>query len=132
MSMIPLHRMNICAVLGTEQIEALVRAFYGRVYADDDPQFRSMFPDDMESAIQNLSDFLVQRFGGPPRYSERKGPPALRARHARFSITRPMVERWLAHMRAAMEEVHIPEDLRAPMDGFFTETAHFLQNSDGE
>lgn len=35
--------------------------------------------------------FFIQRWGGPPVYSQRKGEPALRARHAPFPITPEMV-----------------------------------------
>lgn len=66
--------------------------------------------------------------GGPEVYSERKGHPALRERHARFSITKAHAEKWLEYMRQAMDEVVIPADARARLDEFFTDVAFFLQN----
>ena len=127
---IPINSMNIYDRLGAETIKALSRRFYEKVYADTDPGFRSMFPADSESAIRNQYEFLIQRFGGPPLYSSRKGPPALRARHARFAITGAYVERWLCYMREAMIEVGIAEEVRVRMDEFLSQTAHFLQNVD--
>lgn len=128
--MIEIDEANLYEQIGLEKFKQLSREFYTRVYSDKDPEFRGMFPDDMEMAIQNQYEFFVQRFGGPPLYSMRKGHPALRARHARFSITRKLAERWLGYMRAAMVAVGIPEEARALMDAFFTDAAYFMQNVD--
>ena len=128
--MFRIDEVNLYEALGLDKIKELSRAFYTKVYADKDPEFRGMFPDDMEMAIQNQYEFFAQRMGGPPLYSNRKGHPALRARHARFQITRKHAERWLGYMRKAMIEVEIPEDARDRMDEFFTDTAYFMQNVD--
>lgn len=132
MSGFSIDEVNLFDVLGLETIVRLSRCFYTMVYADKDPAFRGMFPDDMESAIQNQYEFFAQRFGGPPLYSARKGHPALRARHARFDITGQFAERWLGYMRRAMVEAEIPEDARRRMDEFFTDSAYFLQNVDDD
>lgn len=122
--------VNLYEQLGMDTIMRLSRAFYTKVYDDTDPGFRGMFPPDMESAIRNQYEFFAQRFGGPPIYSERKGHPALRARHKRFHITREYVERWLGYMREAMDEVGIPQDAKQRIDAFLTDTGHFMQNVD--
>ena len=45
-----------------------------RVYDDEEEWFRSIFVDPKkEDAIQNQYEFFVQRMGGPPLYSQRKG-----------------------------------------------------------
>jgi truncated hemoglobin YjbI len=129
-----IDEVNLYEQLGHEKFVELSTCFYGKVYADTEPSFRGMFPKDKDSAIQNQCEFFIQRMGGPPHYSERKGHPALRDRHARFAITRAHAEKWLTYMREAMAEVGIPEDARARMDEYFTEVAYFLQNvgEDGE
>merc|ERR1711879_388531 len=119
--------------LGQEKLVALAEAFYTRVYADDDEWFRGMFKVPMEEAVQNQYEFLVQRFGGPPIYSQRKGHPALRMRHANFRVNRQSAARWLKYMSMAMSDVGItkeslPEE-RAAMWGFFQYVADFLRNS---
>ena len=126
--MFGIDQVNLYEELGLEKIKELSRSFYTKVYADKDPEFRDMFPDDMEMAIRNQYEFFAQRLGGPPLYSERKGHPALRARHAHFHITRRYAERWLGYMRNAMTEVGIPDDARARLDEFFADTAYFMQN----
>ena len=72
----------------------------------------------------------ARRSGGQPIYSERKGHPALRARHRRFHITREYVDRWLGYMREALDEVGIPEDPKRRIDAFLTHAGYFMQNVD--
>lgn len=114
--------------LGAAKLVELSTAFYTRVYADPDPAWRALFPDDMASAIQNQYEFFIQRLGGPPLYTQRKGHPALRARHARFPITREFAAKWIGHMNAALDDVGIDGDQSARLLEFFTDTAFFLQN----
>lgn len=128
MSSMSVDEVNLYERLGHEKFVELSTCFYNKVYSDPDDEFRSMFPVDKDSAIQNQYEFFIQRFGGPPLYSERKGHPALRARHARFPITAAHAGHWLELMREAMMEVGIPEEERAAMDEFFTHAAYFMQN----
>lgn len=128
MSRYSIDKVNLYEVLGHETFVKLSTCFYKKVYADKEPSFRSMFPDDMDSAIQNQYEFFIQRMHGPQLYSERKGHPALRARHVDFHITRAHAEKWIAYMREAMTEVGIPEAAREMMDEYFVDTARFLQN----
>jgi truncated hemoglobin YjbI len=114
--------------LGLEKLVELSTAFYRRVAADADHDFRAMFPEDMSGAIQNQYEFFAQRFGGPQLYTERKGHPALRARHAGFHISEAFAHRWLGHMRRAMAEVGISGEVAAAMDEYFADTALFLVN----
>jgi len=123
---------NIYEKLGLAKLQELSTEFYRRVAADDDPEFRAIFDRDLSEAVQNQFEFFAQRFGGPQLYSQRKGHPALRARHATFAITKRAADRWLGHMREAMAAVEIPEDIRARMDEFFVSTAEFLVNVDEE
>ncbi len=128
--MFELDRRNLYEELGPETIVRLATAFYQRVYADPDPWFRDMFPDDMNSAVRNQYEFFIQRFGGPNLYSERKGHPALRQRHADFKIDGRAAGRWLKHMKDAMDDVEIEDGVKAALWEFFHDTAHFLKNQD--
>lgn len=116
--------------LGLEKIVELSTAFYRRVGEDPDPAFRRLFPPDLHDAIQNQYEFFTQRFGGPQLYTQRKGHPALRARHAPFRITAELALHWLEHMRAAMAEVGITGETAAALDEYFADTAIFLVNTD--
>jgi truncated hemoglobin YjbI len=128
--MFKMDNYNLYEELGLAKLVELSTIFYRRVYADTDPWFRNMFPDDMESAIQNQYEFFAQRMGGPQMYSARKGHPALRARHAQFPITKRAADRWLEHMTATLDELEIEGVQREAMLEFFTDTAYFLQNLD--
>jgi truncated hemoglobin YjbI len=123
---------NIYEQLGLEKLVELSTEFYRRVQADEDEEFQHIFDRDLSEAVQNQFEFFVQRFGGPPLYTQRKGHPALRMRHAGFRITRTAAERWVMHMRAAMETVDIPPEIYARMDDFFVLTAEFLVNVEDE
>ena len=77
---------DLYAVVGEEGFERLIAAFYRQVPADD--LLAPMYPPhDLAGAEARLRDFLVGRFGGPPRYIEQRGHPRLRMRHVPFPIT---------------------------------------------
>jgi len=130
MSRYYIDKINIYELLGHEKFVELATCFYTKVYADTEPSFRNMFPDNMDVAIQNQYEFFIQRMHGPPLYSQRKGHPALRARHTEFHITSAHAKKWLTYMREAMVEACIPEDVRKIMYEYFADTAYFLQNVD--
>ena len=58
---------EVYARIGEEGFARLVHAFYAQVPGDD--ILGPMYPaDDLAGAEERLRDFLVGRFGGPPRY----------------------------------------------------------------
>ena len=69
---------------------------------------------DLAGARRRLALFLVQYWGGPTTYLEERGHPRLRARHFPFSIGELERDRWLVHMRAAIDASDAPEDARQP------------------
>lgn len=112
---------------GEAPVRALVAAFYRRVPGDD--VLGPMYPaDDLAGAEERLADFLVQRFGGPPCYSERRGHPRLRMRHQPFPIDRAARDRWMATMEEALAESTLPDDARAAVREFLGGVATFLIN----
>jgi len=123
-----IDQANIYDQLGKETIVQLSTTFYNKVYKDQDAWFRGLFKSPIEEAIQDQCEFFIQRLGGPPLYSQRKGHPALRARHARFKITKEAADRWLKYMREALAEVVKDDVTRTRLDEFFTHVAYFLQN----
>jgi hemoglobin len=95
---------------GSETFDSLVRAFYEGVRSDE--RLWPMYPEhDLEGAIWRLSAFLQQYFGGPTDYSDARGHPRLRMRHSPFHINPDARERWLHHMRAAVDSLDL-----APLD----------------
>jgi hemoglobin len=87
---------------GAEFFEALVHHFYEGVAAD--PVLSAMYPeDDLGPAERRLRMFLTQYWGGPSTYSEERGHPRLRMRHNPYVIDEDARDRWLDHMRSALD-----------------------------
>ena len=87
---------------GRPTFEKLVRAFYDGIRTDE--VLLPMYPEqpDLEGAIQRLTGFLEQYWGGPTTYSEERGHPRLRMRHAPFKVHPGARDRWLKRTRAAV------------------------------
>jgi hemoglobin len=99
-----LQEIDVYNLLGEAGFTRLVAAFYRRVPKDDilGPMYP---PDDLAGAEQRLRDFLIYRFGGPPRYIEQRGHPRLRARHSPFRVNQAARDRWMQLMGDALSEV---------------------------
>ena len=118
---------EIYAQIGEEGFERLVRAFYAQVPTDD--ILGPMYPaDDLAGAEARLRDFLISRFGGPPRYLEQRGHPRLRMRHGPFPIDTAARERWLSLMNRAFGEAALPPAAEAVLREFFASVATMLVN----
>eukprot|EP01120_Amphizonella_sp_Union-15-10_P016545 TRINITY_DN877_c0_g1_i1.p1 TRINITY_DN877_c0_g1~~TRINITY_DN877_c0_g1_i1.p1 ORF type:complete len:162 (-),score=25.33 TRINITY_DN877_c0_g1_i1:87-572(-) len=125
-----IDKTNLYERLGQETIFKLSTVFYTKVYQDKEESFRGLFKSPIENAIRDQAEFFVQRLGGPPLYSSRKGHPALRGRHVKFAITKQAADRWLNYMKEAMDEVITSEDVKSMLFPFFVHVAYFLQNID--
>ena len=113
--------------IGEEGFEKLVHDFYKQVPQDD--ILGPMYPaDDLAGAEQRLRDFLVGRFGGPPRYVEQRGHPRLRMRHAPFPVNRAARDRWMQLMTKALDEAQLPADVSRMLLEFFDGVATFMMN----
>ena len=97
--------------------DALVDRFYTRVELD--PTLRPLYPDDLEPGRRALALFLGQYWGGPPVYSDEKGHPRLRMRHAPFRIDAGARDAWLTAMLAAVDESDAPPVALEAMREYF-------------
>ena len=89
-----IDEVNLYERLGEAAFAKLSTEFYRRVFNDELSWFRNIFKSStIEEATQNQMEFFIQRLGGPPRYSERKGHPALIARHMKFNMSLKAAER---------------------------------------
>lgn len=115
---------------GQEFFDALAGAFYRRVAAD--PVLLVLYPepDDLEPAQRRLALFLGQYWGGPTTYSDERGHPRLRMRHAPFVIGLRERDHWLAAMNASLDELAPAAGLRARFDEYFAMAAEAMRNSD--
>ncbi len=115
---------------GEETFRALVAAFYRGIA--DDSLLRPMYPEeDLGPAEERMRLFLIQYFGGPTTYSQRRGHPRLRMRHFPFAVNQAAREAWLTHMRAALDEVALPPMLDGIMWDYFERAATAMINTPG-
>ena len=116
------------AVGGEPVFRQLVDVFYEGVALD--PLLRPLYPDeDLSGARARLTGFLVQYWGGPTTYSEQRGHPRLRMRHAPWVIGERERDAWLGHMRRAVEAIEVPEEARAAIWEHLERAAHTLVNA---
>ena len=114
---------------GRATFEKLVRAFYEGVATDE--VLLPMYPEqpDLEGAIQRLTGFLEQYWGGPTTYSEERGHPRLRMRHMPFTVNPDARDRWLKHMRAALDTLELPPLQDATLWAYLDRAAQAMVNT---
>lgn len=112
---------------GASFFDSLIDAFYSRVA--DDGILRPMYPpDSLEGAKWRLRSFLEQYWGGPTDYSDQRGHPRLRMRHAGFEIDSRARDRWLTHMREALDEQELPPEQHRVLWQYLQGAAFAMQN----
>ncbi|MEU4482074.1 globin [Micromonospora sp. NPDC023966] len=115
------------AIGGEPTFRKLVDEFYAGVATD--PLLRPMYPEeDLGPAADRLTLFLVQYWGGPHTYSEQRGHPRLRMRHAPFRIGAVERDAWLRHMRRAVDRLDLPPQLAAALWDYLERAAYFMVN----
>jgi hemoglobin len=118
------------AVGGDPVFRAIVDRFYAGVAMD--PILRPLYPDeDLTHARARLAGFLIQYWGGPTTYSDERGHPRLRMRHADWVIGEREREAWLGHMREAVSSVALPDEARAAIWEHLERAAYSLVNAPG-
>jgi len=116
------------AVGGEETFRRIVSRFYAEVAKDE--LLRPMYPEeDLGPAEERLRLFLMQYWGGPHTYSERRGHPRLRMRHAPFRIGPAERDAWLRCMRIAVDEAGLEERHREQLWQYLEMAANSLMNA---
>jgi hemoglobin len=119
--------------IGSEEgCRQLSQLFYDRVFADKgNPWFLQIFASSTKSeAVDNQYRFLVQLFGGPALYQQKKGKyTRLVGRHANYSVNLKAAQRWTEHMRLAIEDhtfLKHDEEAKDMLHKYFLYTAHYI------
>ncbi|WP_439936667.1 globin [Nocardia sp. N13] len=113
---------------GEETIRAIVHRFYEGVAGDE--LLRPMYPEeDLGPAEERFAGFLVQYWGGPSTYSDNRGHPRLRMRHAPFKVTPAAAERWLVHFRAGLDSADLTPEQHERFWDYVTHAAQFMVNT---
>ncbi|MFF8955941.1 globin [Streptomyces sp. NPDC014894] len=115
---------------GEETFRRLVHRFYQGVA--DDPLLRPMYPEeDLGPAEDRFATFLMQYWGGPRTYSENRGHPRLRMRHAPFPVDRAAHDAWLKHMRDALDELGLAPEHEEQLWKYLVYAAASMVNTAG-
>jgi hemoglobin len=118
------------AIGGHETFVALVDRFYAGVAADE--VLRPLYPEaDLASAAERLRMFLEQYWGGPTTYSDQRGHPRLRMRHAPFRVDSQARDHWLLHMREAVESLALPPAYESTLWTYLERAAWSMLNTPG-
>jgi hemoglobin len=113
---------------GEKTFRTIVDRFYELVSTDE--VLRPVYPEeDLSPAANRLRMFLEQYWGGPHTYSEQRGHPRLRMRHAPFHIGPEQRDAWLRCMRIAVDEADLPEAYRVVLWDYLEMAANSLLNS---
>jgi|SRR5690606_31121374 len=116
------------AVGGAETFRRLVARFYQGVA--EDPLLRPLYPEeDLGPAENRLRLFLEQYWGGPNTYSQQRGHPRLRMRHAPFRIGPAERDAWLRHMRVAVESLQLEPEHEKTLWDYLERAAMFMVNT---
>ena len=116
---------------GLPWFTALVERFYEGVAVD--PVLRPMYPEDLTESVAHTAGFLAQYFGGGwAYYSEERGHPRLRMRHAPFPIDQEARDHWLGHMLAAVRSGGLDAATEAVMVEYFERASQFMVNVDAD
>ena len=112
---------------GERTFNDLVSHFYALV--DVNPILRPMYPEnDLHGAGRRLQLFLEQYWGGPSTYSEERGHPRLRMRHAEFHIDLAARDAWLLCMKDAVNGLEVADDLKAELWNYLELAANSMVN----
>lgn len=111
---------------GQAAFERIVERFYEGI--ESDTLLRPMYPADLTQSKRHMALFLMQFFGGPGTYSQERGHPRLRMRHAPYAIGVPERDAWMLHMTNAVRAEELPATIEAIFVEYFERVATFMMN----
>jgi hemoglobin len=113
---------------GMPTLVKIVDRFYEGVATDE--VLRPLYPEeDLSAAAERFTLFLAQYWGGPTTYSDSRGHPRLRMRHAPFAVTPAAAQRWLVHFRAGLDAANLGPEQDARFWEYVTHAAQFMVNT---
>ena len=116
---------------GAPAIGRIVEAFYARMDKMAEAQtIRAMHHSDLAPTKAILKDYLAEWLGGPALYSEKRGHPRLRMRHARFAIGPAERDAWIMCMLGALAETVPDEAVRAELERKLYQLADWVRNDE--
>ncbi|PIQ35465.1 MAG: globin [Bacteroidetes bacterium CG18_big_fil_WC_8_21_14_2_50_41_14] len=117
-------QLSLYQTIGPQHIKQLIHDFYQGVQTDQ--LLIPMYRDGFAVAEDRLHLFMIQYLGGPTTYSDQRGHPQLRKRHAHFTMNAETRTHWLQHMNHALDLSGMLDDHKQILREYFTKTAEFL------
>lgn len=115
-------------ILGEKKIQALVDAFYDRVFTDE--VLAPIFENTVKEQVKDKQfRFLCQFLGGPQHYSNKYGHPRMRMRHLPHRIDNKAKEAWLACMKEAIDTLGLERHLSEALYNCFPKVAQHMVNT---
>ncbi|MBA3295269.1 MAG: globin [Actinomycetota bacterium] len=112
---------------GHDTFSRLVAHFYAGVAVD--PILRPIYPEEnLGPAEERFRMFLEQYWGGPSVYSDQRGHPRLRMRHAPFAIGEVERDAWLSRMRQAVDSLNLTPEQDETLWSYLTMAAQSMIN----
>lgn len=113
---------------GMPTIAAIVDRFYAGIAQDE--VLRPMYPEeDLGPAAERFTLFLAQYWGGPTTYSDERGHPRLRMRHAPFAVDPRAATHWLKHFKDGLESTDLTEEQKDQFWDYVSHAAQFMVNT---
>jgi hemoglobin len=93
------------AEIGEEGMRELFARFYTLLYKSPIKDIFPLNEEEMQIAAQHSADFFIQICGGAPYFSQNRGAPQMRKRHAPFAITPNARLHWLITFEEALAPI---------------------------
>jgi len=113
-------------ILGEENILKMAKVFYEGVAEDE--LMRAMYPKDLAPAEERFALFLVQVFGGPTTYSDKRGHPRLRRRHFPYAINFDARTHWMQHIETAVNTIEMDAEIKRQIMAYFEKASLHMIN----
>ncbi|HMS27298.1 MAG TPA: group II truncated hemoglobin [Burkholderiaceae bacterium] len=115
---------------GEAGVRKLVHRFYELM--DELPeayQVRRLHPESLDNSEQNLFEYLSGWFGGPTMYTDKKGHPRMRQRHAPYAVSPSAKDEWMLCMKQSLAENIADETFRQQLQANFQALADHMVNT---
>src|SRR5262245_64560428 len=116
------NNQSLYELMGGEAgLRTLVDRFYDLLDSSPEAaQLRALHPKSLKQSREKFFMFLTGWSGGPQLYIEKFGHPALRRRHAPFSIGPVERDQWVWCMHKALDEMDMQDQVRKYLKGHFS------------
>jgi hemoglobin len=116
---------------GAPAVDRIVEEFFSRMEAIPEARsVRAMHADNLAKTKSVMKRYFSELLGGPMEFSEEKGHPALRMRHANFDIGPNERDAWLRCMKGALASVVKDGDLRQKIEQRISQLAEWVRNNE--